>query len=96
MTVNKVSDKSKQIAPILKELGHSERFTVCCLLAYTDEMSVGDLFTHVSISQSALSQHLARLRGAGIVCTRKESQTVFYRLTEDIREIILSLEFIYS
>lgn len=55
---------------------------ILCILG-ADEMSVGDLNEHIPLSQSALSQHLANLRRAGLVSTRKESQTVYYRLEGD-------------
>jgi ArsR family transcriptional regulator, virulence genes transcriptional regulator len=43
---------------------------------------VGQLNERVDLSQSALSQHLAVLREQGLVQTRRESQTIFYRLTD--------------
>jgi DNA-binding transcriptional ArsR family regulator len=46
-------------------------------------MSVGDLVNRIGLSQSALSQHLAKLRAEGLVTTRKAAQTVFYRIADD-------------
>jgi DNA-binding transcriptional ArsR family regulator len=46
------------------------------------ECSVGQLNERVELSQSALSQHLAVLREQGLVQTRRESQTIFYRLAD--------------
>ena len=44
------------------------------------ECSVGELVAAVGLSQSALSQHLARLRNDRLVATRREAQTIYYRL----------------
>ena len=52
-------------------------------------MSVGQLNEQVPLSQSALSQHLSVLREAGLVKTRRESQTIYYSLGDGRTEIIL-------
>jgi len=54
---------------------------VLCILL-EGEVSVGELNEQLPISQSALSQHLAKLREAGFVSTRRESQTIFYQLSD--------------
>ena len=46
------------------------------------ELSVGQLNQQIKLSQSALSQHLAVLREQGLVLTRRESQTIYYRLAD--------------
>ena len=46
------------------------------------EMSVGDLSNTVGISQSLVSQHLARMRREGVVVSRRAAQVVFYSLQE--------------
>ena len=45
-------------------------------------MSVGQLAEAVGLSQSALSQHLAKLRDDGVVATRREAQTIYYRIAD--------------
>jgi DNA-binding transcriptional ArsR family regulator len=62
---------------LLKAMAHPERLRVLCLLV-EGEKSVGEINRAVALSQSALSQHLARLRDDGLVVTRKEAQTVYY------------------
>ncbi len=80
---------------LLKELSNESRLIICCCLG-DNEMSVGELNREVPLSQSALSQHLARLREAGIVSTRKQSQTVYYRLADsDAQRVIATLRSIY-
>ncbi len=66
-------------ANLLKALANENRLMILCSLI-DGEISVGDLNAKVPLSQSALSQHLASLRDAGLVATRKEAQTVYYRL----------------
>ncbi|TVZ39900.1 DNA-binding transcriptional ArsR family regulator [Alteromonadaceae bacterium 2753L.S.0a.02] len=93
--LDKLAEHAKDAATLLKELGNESRLMVCCSLG-DSELSVGELNKQVPLSQSALSQHLARLREAGVVCTRKEGQTVYYRLQGDhALKIIATLKAIY-
>jgi DNA-binding transcriptional ArsR family regulator len=62
---------------VLSAMGNPRRLAILALLA-DDEVNVSRLADHVGISQSALSQHLAKLRAAGLVSTRREGQMVFY------------------
>lgn len=71
--------QTEQASDLLKAMAHPQRLRVLCLLV-DREMSVGELNAEVALSQSALSQHLAKLRDEGLVNTRKEAQTVFYTL----------------
>lgn len=73
---------SRDAAELLKQLSNEHRLMILCILG-EDEMSVGELNARIPLSQSALSQHLASLRRADLVSTRKESQTVYYRLEGD-------------
>ena len=66
-------------ADLLKAMGHAQRLRVLCLLV-DGERSVGEINQDVELSQSALSQHLAKLRDEGLVNTRKDAQTVYYSL----------------
>ena len=82
-------------AALLKALSNENRLMILCTLI-TGEMSVGELNERVPLSQSALSQHLASLREAGLVITRKEAQTVYYSLLGDeAQKIIAVLQSIY-
>lgn len=90
-----LAQHAARAAALLKELSNESRLIICCCLG-DNEMSVGTLNREVPLSQSALSQHLARLREAGIVSTRKESQTVYYRLADlDAKQVIATLRSIY-
>ena len=80
---------------LMKTLGHSGRLMILCNLA-DGERSVGDLAARLEMSQSSLSQHLARMRNEGLVTSRRESQTVYYSLVKgEAQSIIESLYEIY-
>lgn len=72
--------KAGEAARLLELLANPRRLLILCELA-DGERSVGQLVPVVGLQQAALSQHLARLRAAGIVSTRRAAQMVFYRLS---------------
>jgi len=87
--------KADQAARLLAALGHTKRLMALCRLM-DQEMSVGALAEAVGLGQSALSQHLARLRDLGVVATRREGQTIYYRLASpEARQLISLLYDIY-
>ena len=80
---------------LLKALGNERRLVILCSLA-EGERSVGELQRLVGLSQSALSQHLARLRRDRLVETRREAQTIYYRLgSREAREAMALLYRLY-
>jgi len=84
-----------QAATLMKQLSSPARLMILCALDEA-ELSVTEMNNKVPLSQSALSQHLAKLRSAGLVVTRKEKQTVFYRLQgSEVTQIINVLKKIY-
>lgn len=93
--LNELHSHAQAAAALLKALGNENRLMILCTLI-GGEMSVGELNARVPLSQSALSQHLASLREAGLVSTRKEAQTVYYTLQGDeAQKIIAVLQSIY-
>lgn len=70
-----------QAAQLLRALGNERRLMILCQLT-EGERSVGDLQPRVGLSQSALSQHLKVLRDEGVVATRREGQTIWYRIAD--------------
>ena len=74
-------ESAGRAAALLRLLSNEKRLMVLCQLA-DGEMSVGEIQTRVGLSQSALSQHLALLRDEGVVATRRESQTIYYRVAD--------------
>jgi DNA-binding transcriptional ArsR family regulator len=68
-----------EASALLKAMANDNRLRILCLLDGT-ELSVTELNQRLSLSQSALSQHLAILRRENLVSTRRESQTIYYSL----------------
>lgn len=87
--------KAKIAATMLKAIANESRILILYNLE-GKELSVTDLNDYLDLSQSALSQHLAVLRKDGLVKTRRESQTIFYSLS-DIRasKVIKTLRELY-
>ena len=86
---------ARAAANLLKALANEHRLMIMCTLLGA-ELCVGELNERVPLSQSALSQHLASLREAGLVSTRKESQTVYYKVNgTEASKIIAVLQSIY-
>lgn len=69
-------------AEFLKLMANEHRLLILCHLATKGEMTVGNLADAVGLSQSALSQHLARLRDDELVAFRREAQTLHYRVAD--------------
>lgn len=76
-------------ARLLKALANEHRLLVLCHLL-EGERSVGQLNAELDLSQSALSQHLAVLREDNLVATRRESQTIYYRVASEAVTAVLS------
>ena len=88
-------EHAQKAAALLKALANENRLMIMGTLI-SGELSVGELNEKIPLSQSALSQHLASLREAGLVTTRKEAQTVFYQLSgNEATRIIAVLQSIY-
>jgi ArsR family transcriptional regulator, virulence genes transcriptional regulator len=74
--------KAAEAARLLAALANERRLAILCELT-KGERAVGKLVDAAGLTQSALSQHLAKLRAAGIVATRRDAQTIYYRLASD-------------
>jgi len=79
-----------EAASMLRVLSHEARLTVLCDLV-AGERTAGALVESSGLSQSALSQHLAKLRKEGVVATRREAQTIFYRLADPKAEKLIGM-----
>jgi len=82
--------KAGEVADTLSALANDRRLLILCKLVEVGEATVGTLATEVGLSQSALSQHLARMREEGIVAFRREAQTMWYRIGDPRIETLLS------
>jgi DNA-binding transcriptional ArsR family regulator len=78
----RLQDSAAAAARLLRLLANEQRLLLLCHLAGAGELSVGALGGMLGLSQSALSQHLARLRADGLVATRRAGQTIHYRLAD--------------
>lgn len=87
--------KAGEAAALLKALAHEARLMVLCQLL-DGEHAAGALQAGSGLSQSALSQHLARLREDGLVATRRDAQTIYYRLADPkVARVLDTLAAIY-
>ena len=80
--LNVLEARASEAARLLELMANERRLMILCHLAARGEMSVTALNRVVDLSQSALSQHLAKLREDGLVAFRREAQTLFYRLAD--------------
>ena len=80
--LKQLAKQARDAAGLLKLLGNEKRLLILCFLAERDEMTVGELVSVVKLSQSALSQHLGKLRADGLVACRRTSQTLHYRVAD--------------
>jgi DNA-binding transcriptional ArsR family regulator len=91
-----LQDSAVQAAALLQAVGNPNRLLVLCLLIEHGELSVGGLLERIPLSQSALSQHLARMREEGLVAYRRESQTLYYRIANpDVQKLVATLKSIF-
>ena len=71
-----------EVANVLRTFGNERRLMNLCKLAEAGEMTVGALVEAVGLSQSALSQHLAKMRDDNVVTSRRDGQTLWYRIAD--------------
>jgi ArsR family transcriptional regulator len=84
------------VADILRALANERRLMILCKLVEWGEATVGSLAAAVGLSQSALSQHLAKMRAEGIITYRRESQALWYRIADARTETLLGhLQYLY-
>jgi ArsR family transcriptional regulator len=85
-----------EVSGILRAIANERRLQILCLLIDASEQNVGTMVDRIGISQSALSQHLARMREDGLVACRREGQTMWYRIADArVRELMGELYRIY-
>lgn len=82
MNLAELAPKAAEAEGFLKALANRHRLMVLCEL-HKGEISVSNLREAIGLRQSALSQHLARLREDNLVATRRESQTIYYSLANE-------------
>lgn len=91
-----MQENAQKAATLLRTIGNHQRLLILCLLLEYGEMHVGEILNNVNLSQSALSQHLAKMREAGLITFRRESQTIFYRINDPaVEKIVATLKAIF-
>ena len=96
MDLDVVEAKAESAASLLKAISNGKRLLILCAL-HRGERNVGELERIVDLSQSALSQHLARLRHDNLVTTRRDAQTVYYSIaSEDVKRLLWAFYDIYG
>lgn len=90
------NQKIEVLAKKLKAIANDKRLKILYHIIDDEELSVGEIEKLVDLSQSALSQHLAVLRGENIVKTRRKAQTIYYSVNDEkIRQILALLSELY-
>ena len=88
--------RAAEAAGLLKALANEKRLMILCKLLEQGEMSVMSLCDNVGLSQSALSQHLAKMREEKIIDFRRDGQTIYYHVSSpDVNRILKTLKYIY-
>ena len=90
MNIEQLAENAQQAEQFLKLMANKSRLMILCSLLQ-GEQSVGELNKNIPLAQSALSQHLASLRKAQLVATRREGQTIYYSLIDPKVASIITL-----
>jgi DNA-binding transcriptional ArsR family regulator len=89
MDYGRMRKQAKRAGALMKAIANENRLLILCQLV-DGELSVGDLGRKLDLSQSALSQHLARLRRDGLVRTRRQAQTIRYAIASEEARLLIS------
>ncbi|RWD38937.1 helix-turn-helix transcriptional regulator [Mesorhizobium sp.] len=96
MVSKKLIANAESAAAFLTLMGNEKRLLIMNYLV-DGEMSVGAIAEKVLLSQSALSQHLAKLRALDLVETRRDRQMIYYSCKSDaVRELLSTLDGIFG
>jgi len=95
MDITELEKNAERASELLAAMANPRRLMVLCRLV-DGEKSVTALASAVNLSQSALSQHLAKLRERGLVATRRDAQTIYYSLaSREVSDILSTLYGLY-
>lgn len=95
MHITDLEPRAEEAAQLLTAMANPKRLLILCNLL-EQERSVSELTRIVDLEQSPLSQHLSKLRALGLVKTRRDGQTIFYRLASDaVTRLLATLYDIY-
>lgn len=80
-----------EVSEILKAIANPHRLLIMCKLI-DDEVSVGILAEELGVRDAVASQHLSILRRSGIVATRRDGQTIYYKIADKrVRSLVETL-----
>jgi ArsR family transcriptional regulator, virulence genes transcriptional regulator len=95
-SISELEVSAAEAAGVLKSLSNEKRLMILCKLLEEGEMSVLPIAEAVGLGQSALSQHLARMRAEKIVDFRRDGQTLYYRIADPkVAQLLKSLKAIF-
>ena len=96
MELERLQENARRASTLLKAMSNQHRLLILCRLVQ-GEKCVSELEKMIGLSQSALSQHLARLRADKLVDFRKDGQMAFYRIADErVENLLLTLQHIFS
>jgi len=91
-----LEQQAREVSRLLSVLANENRLLIVCYLMMRNEMKVGELVGALNLSQSALSQHLTKLREEGLVKFRRESQTLYYKIADErVTKLVKVLKKLY-
>ncbi len=88
--MKEIQEKADQVAGFLKGLANPHRLLLLCELA-EGERSVTQLIEATGVAQTSVSQHLSRLKAAGIVDFRRDHRTLYYFISHDAARQIMGI-----
>ena len=81
-------EQAEDAADFLKGMANAHRLSVLCHLV-DGEKSVTDLIALTGIAQTSMSQHLSKLKAAGLVSFRRDHRTLYYKISEhDVMKVM--------
>jgi len=91
-----MTDKNiESVAELLKSISHPIRLKIICLI-HDKEMTVKELRDEVETSTPNITQHLTKLRYAGIISSRKEESFVINQISDDrILKLLTSMKSLF-
>jgi DNA-binding transcriptional ArsR family regulator len=94
--IDRLEQRAGEAAQLMKLLANETRLLILCRLVAEREMSAGAIVAAAGLGQSAVSQHLAKLRDDNLVATRRDGQVIYYRIADkNVARIIALLKDIY-
>ena len=89
--IDEMTRHAGEAANMLKALSHPARLLVLCHLVDAGTLSAGELGRRAGLGQSAMSQHLAKLREQGLVATQRDGLNIHYRIVDANAQRLLTL-----